>query len=186
MSVADPAPPTSPQELLDSALADRDTSLLAAAARAGAVVPRRARGVLAGLVHDGLDLHEAADDDRLILALSEAVTADPDGDHPPPVMSTPTVRRAMVALLAATRPANPGRPYPGRWATVETVLAVARPTSEPAERHLLGAMRRLSDLGFAVFSDDELSVRPGPQLVTWDDPWATDELPRLLDRLATP
>lgn len=186
MSAADSAPATSPEGLLDSALAERDVPLLAAAARAGAVLPQRARGVLAGLVHDGLDLHEAADDGRLMLALSEAVTADPDGDHPPPVMSTPTVRRAMVALLAATRPASTGRPYPGRWATVETVLAVARPTSEPAERHLLGALRRLTDLGFAVFSDDELSVRPGPQLATWGDPWATDELPRVLDRLETP
>jgi hypothetical protein len=171
-------------ELIQDAIAAGDVAILTAAARAGVALPISAGPVLAGLQHDGVRTDVADLDEQLVVTLDPSVTADPFGQHQPPVLSTPKHRRALLALLAATRLPGGGPPYPGSWATVADVLTTARPPSERSGRHVLGSLRVLADLGFAVLSDDGEAVRPGPRLAAWQDEWTRTELPVLLDRVA--
>ncbi len=171
------------EQLLDTAIAQRDTAVLAAAARAGAKLPKQAQPAVAGLRDDGVQVSAADAHGQCVLSLTDAVTADPEGTHLSPAFETPKLRKAMLALLAGTRDPESPWPYPGRPAATDDVVTLARPGSEPARRHLLGALRTLTELGFATFDADGTQVRPGPVLASWRDDWTRDELPTLLDRL---
>lgn len=171
------------EQFLDIAVTRRDTAVLAAAARAGAELPQQAQPAVAGLRDDGVQVTAADAHGQCVLSLTDAATADPEGTHLPPAFETPKLRKAMLALLAGTRDPDSPWPYPGRPAAIDDVVTLARPRSEPARRHLLGALRTLAGLGFATFDADGTQVRPGPVLASWRDDWTRDELTALLDRL---
>jgi hypothetical protein len=167
-----------------------NTPTLAAVARAnGGTLPAFARRSVAGLHRDGVALAHAGEDDLVVLHLGPAATADADDDHPPHVLTTPKLRKALLGVLCVTRPEPGHLPYPGRTAPLDDAIAVTRPRSAEAARHIRGAITTLHHLGYCVITTNLGAghlVRPGPQLACWDDPWVRDELPLLLDRLVGP
>lgn len=173
------------EELVDTAMTQRNTPLLLAAARAGHPLPTRAEPLLSGLAGDGFRTHVAEAHQQLQIGATDEVRPDPAGEYPPPVLATPKLREAMVALLAATRSDPPARPYPGQSATVDDVLAFARPATAAKANHLKGELRKLVELGYATLdrSVTPETLRPGPMLATWTGTWVRDELPAMLQRL---
>lgn len=173
------------EELVDIAIAQRNIPLLLAAARAGHPLPARAEPLLSGLAGDGLRTHIAATHQQLQIGVTDEMRLDPAGEYSPPVLATPKLREAMVALLAATRSDPPALPYPGQPATIDEVLAFARPATAAKANHLKGELRKLVELGYATLdrSVTPETLRPGPMLATWTGTWVRAELPAMLQRL---
>lgn len=182
---AQPTTVRDPDELVAGALARGDVALLVAIARTGHHLPRAALPLLAGLHADGLEAHDAEADGCAVLALATETIPELNGLHPPPVLTTPRLRQALLALLAATRPEAGRPPYPGTPALVEDIVALTRPSSAAAGRHIKGALRQLAVLGYCTLEDtvEGEVARPGPLLVSWSDAWARDDLPLLLERI---
>lgn len=179
----------SEQELVTQAIADGDTALLAAAARAGASLPSAAARALSTLTVDGIRVEVAAADQVTLAEVDDAYVADPAGEAPPRVLRTTTPLQVLLALLAASRPTRRAPLYPGREVEMHEVIARCRPESVGRTRHLQHGLRRLERLGLCVFSTDERDrtlVRPGPAVLLLTGPWFADDLHDLLDELEVP
>lgn len=159
---------------------DTPTPVLAAAALLGHPVPESAAKRLRTLERDGMQVTVADAHGRALLDVADDVAAHPDSQTPPPLLTTSKHRRALVAALAACRAAD-GSLYPGRPARVDDVVALTRPTSAPAGRHIRGALDDLAALGLIDINNDVVTA--GPQLAAWTARRHQQDLAEVLDRL---
>lgn len=182
-----------PAGVLTRAVEQRDTRLLAAAARLGAALPADARPLLAPLADLGLRVVDLVAPDTggrgLGLAPTTGLLATADLDPPPPLLTSMRPRRSLVGALAACRVPGSDHPYPGRTATVAEVVEALGATGDDGRvRHVKGGLRTLAVHDLVVLVDDRVDhdapVRLGPAVAAWDEPWVREELPALLDALA--